>query len=633
MTRIVESRMLRSLWLVSALCLAVTGTESKGSSQRSTKYYWHEGEKIQLIQSNQAMAVLLSADISKNPLPMTLSEGMAVRRRAVTGRNYVIINSTGTVPLGDRLRELSAMVQPTKVYPAYFVVGHEDHPVIPFDEIACRFRQDMTAEEIETTIESEQLVVLDRQPSGIYLLGVRESSRQSGLDAANKLQESGLTVWAAPNFFGELESHAIFDPDYGKQWYLNNTGQSGGTAGVDINAPEAWNITMGNPSIRVGLIDWGTGAHEDLSASKLIDGYTMATGGDGSPTTVAHGQATGGIIAANHNNSKGIRGIAPNVTITPVNIQAATAYDVAIAVYYADAVSAVISGSWGSAPYPMLTEAINLATTNGRGGLGTVVVFSAGNCASQMAYPASLPNVIKVGAVSHTNQRSLYSPQGTNPPVSLVAPSNPGSSACGGGCPVPPCDFFESNPALSGIYTLDLTGSPGYTTGNYTWFGGTSAAAPQVAAVAALVLSINPGLTRTQVTDIILNSATDLGDTNWAGAGRLNAYQAVLDASAAYPKAGLKGLREAVPDFRLSPNYPNPFNPSTRIPYSIPQNGHVSLAIYNVLGQKVSTLVDEFTPSGSHVVEWNAEGFTSGIYYARLLFGGSVNIQKLILTR
>jgi len=68
----------------------------------------------------------------------------------------------------------------------------------------------------------------------------------------------------------------------------------------------------------------------------------------------------------------------------------------------------------------------------------------------------------------------------------------------------------------------------------------------------------------------------------------------------------------------LAQNYPNPFNPKTNIEYSVrAQNSvpqHINLSIYNLLGQKVATLVDKKQPAGAHEVQWDASGFASGVY-------------------
>lgn len=86
-------------------------------------------------------------------------------------------------------------------------------------------------------------------------------------------------------------------------------------------------------------------------------------------------------------------------------------------------------------------------------------------------------------------------------------------------------------------------------------------------------------------------------------------------------------------DFVLYQNYPNPFNPSTTIEFSIPQSGDVSLNIYNLLGEEVKTLVNEFRQTGKYSVQFNANNFSSGIYFYKLQTDSFVETKKMILLR
>ena len=91
------------------------------------------------------------------------------------------------------------------------------------------------------------------------------------MEYSNRIYESGLVIYCHPNFIAPIE--VTTDPLYGDQYYLNNTGQFGGTAGIDINAPEAWNITTGSSDIRVAVIDNGVEDHEELTG-RVLQGYT-----------------------------------------------------------------------------------------------------------------------------------------------------------------------------------------------------------------------------------------------------------------------------------------------------------------------------------------------------------------------
>ncbi|HEX7356940.1 MAG TPA: T9SS type A sorting domain-containing protein [Ignavibacteriaceae bacterium] len=86
-------------------------------------------------------------------------------------------------------------------------------------------------------------------------------------------------------------------------------------------------------------------------------------------------------------------------------------------------------------------------------------------------------------------------------------------------------------------------------------------------------------------------------------------------------------------EIRLYPNYPNPFNPSTKISYSINSNQFVSIIIYDVLGKEIETLVHEEKPTGIYEFDWNAENLTSGVYFYQLRAGNFVETRKMILLK
>lgn len=86
-------------------------------------------------------------------------------------------------------------------------------------------------------------------------------------------------------------------------------------------------------------------------------------------------------------------------------------------------------------------------------------------------------------------------------------------------------------------------------------------------------------------------------------------------------------------EYSLSQNYPNPFNPVTTIRYDIPKETHVTLAIYDILGQKVAELVNELKVTGRYQTIWNASSLSSGIYFYRIEAGDYVNVKKLMLMK
>lgn len=94
-------------------------------------------------------------------------------------------------------------------------------------------------------------------------------------------------------------------------------------------------------------------------------------------------------------------------------------------------------------------------------------------------------------------------------------------------------------------------------------------------------------------------------------------------------------IKDYNPDkFILFHNYPNPFNPITNISYQIAEASQVSLSIYNMLGQNVTTLVSKNQPAGTYNVKWDASGFSSGVYLYRLVMNnGYEQTRELVLIK
>lgn len=383
------------------------------------------------------------------------------------------------------------------------------------------------------------------------------------LKVANQLYESGYFDYAQPCFTRLMK---VMNEFYEDQWGLNNTGQNGGNVGVDINAPEAWELTRGCNNITVAVIDQGVDLdHPDL-AGNLLAGHDATDGGDGGLNgdcwgDNAHGTCCAGIIGA-IDNMIGTIGVAHGCRIIPIRVSYAfedtevwdedwivEAINHAWAIVDAD----ILSCSWGggAASIPINNE-INDALTLGRNGLGCVIAFSTGNNNTSVSWPANgNPDIIAVGAMSPCGERKRSS--------SNIWDLNPGVF------PDPEdvsCDnekWWGSNYGdeldlvAPGVFvpTTDIQGTAGYdtssgTNGNYyLTFNGTSAATPHVAGVAALILSINPALTQDEVCDIIESTCkktgsysytTTSGRTNgtWnneMGYGLVNAYAAVNKAS------------------------------------------------------------------------------------------------------
>jgi hypothetical protein len=135
---------------------------------------------------------------------------------------------------------------------------------------------------------------------------------------------------------------------------------------------------------------------------------------------------------------------------------------------------------------------------------------------------------------------------------------------------------------------------------------------------------INDGLTDTNVTALAVSGDYLLAGT-WGG----GVFKRSLTELDGVPPASLA----ATTAFSLEQNYPNPFNPSTTIQYALPRRSHVTLAVFNVLGQKVLDLVNGEIGAGSHEVQFNAGQLSSGVYFYRLQAGEFVQAKSLIVLR
>ena len=90
------------------------------------------------------------------------------------------------------------------------------------------------------------------------------------------------------------------------------------------------------------------------------------------------------------------------------------------------------------------------------------------------------------------------------------------------------------------------------------------------------------------------------------------------------------GFNHQITDYRLHKNYPNPFNPSTNIVFDIPNSEHVILNIYNVLGQKIEVVIDEYKLAGQYKVQFDGQSLPTGIYYYQIISGDFQKVRKMI---
>lgn len=315
------------------------------------------------------------------------------------------------------------------------------------------------------------------------------------------------------------------DPLFGASWHLANTGQAGGTAGVDIKVLSAWRHYTGR-NVLVGVLDDGVElTHPDLAANAYIRpaGVTLVDAANANLTIGApqagdnHGTSAAGVIAAVGNNGLGGDGVAPGAKIASYrvlgtgNASTAQAFQQSL-----NDGAQVTNNSYGTDtafnnPGTALLDMLAAAATTGRGGLGAITVFANGNERGSLVSGNDLTGTdggldaatanrftIAVAAIENTGVITSYSTRGSN--LLIAAPGGTGDPNLTQG---------------TGITTIDRTGTAGYNTqdgaaGDYTGFNGTSAAAPVIAGVAALILEARPGLGYRDVQEILAYTARQI---------------------------------------------------------------------------------------------------------------------------
>ena len=339
-----------------------------------------------------------------------------------------------------------------------------------------------------------------------------------GIPQIGWLKVRGLPLDAVASF-GDAQPNGTFrgaglptDAHFGDQWQLQNTGQpwpydgSPGTPGADINAPPAWDIEQGDPAIVVAVLDSGVDYCHPEFAGRLLRGYDFVDDDDVASIIDCfgnHGLYVTGLLGAaiDNANGQGVVGVAPGITILPVRVwknpgvpHPGQDFDLAEALCWVadDPCVRVVNLSLAKYPWEgggaVIEDALAYAAAAGK-----ILVAASGNNdlpppdgtgpgSADLSLLAASPHTIAVGSLDHRNKRSP--PSGTGASLDFVAhgdwavtvsPKTPG-----GGYPTTP-----------------------------TAFAGTSAAAPQVSGLVALILSRDPSLGPSRVYRLLKLSADD----------------------------------------------------------------------------------------------------------------------------
>jgi subtilisin family serine protease len=408
-----------------------------------------------------------------------------------------------------------------------------------------------------------------------------------------------------------------------------------------INADDAWALGYEGQGVIVGVIDTGVDYnHGDLHNNMWHDtaagyhyGWNFYEGNSNPMDTHGHGTHCAGSVAG-YGTAGTETGVAPSATIMALRINYFSGGEytwIQAMEFGADNGAAVLSMSLGSgqgnttlrtAEANLLTAGVFHSVAAGNSGSGASTVLSSGDSPPPWFHPNQTHHggqtaVVTVGATNSSDGIASFSSRGPT----IVWSDYPTSG--------PLIDPDISGPGVDVVST-----SLG---GGYESMSGTSMATPHIAGVAALILSANPSLTVAQVDSLMEVTSLDLGTAgkdNTYGAGRVDAYQAVL---AALSMVGAEEQNHGAigPVFvGISPVSPNPVSSFAAFTVNAAVSGPADIAVFDVSGRRTANIATEDLTAGAHAFSWQVpDNLGTGVYFVRATLNGQSVSSRMTLIR
>ncbi len=608
--------------------------------------YWYDGtikKQITAVKNELAVIHYRSTPVSKSTqLEMLRASEPGLSVVSEIDNNitrYRVPDMDNARPLSDKLEELrkGRSIKTVSLIYSQDIWSRDDWMLLS-GELIIHFRPDWNEARIIEWFEDRNLEIIEKFSfaKNVYKVKQRDEARDS-LELANEIYESGEVLFSYPNWINKRVSRVIpNDALINNQWHLINSGQTGGVAFEDINVIDIWDTYKGSSNEVVAIVDDGLEInHEDLYQNIVLGQSYDFIDMDEDPTAGDHGTSVAGLVAAKGNNLTGVSGVAPEAgmvgyRLLPNTTEASEASALSKSTQVVD----IYNNSWGpvdialtlDGPGELTKAAIKNGVMTGRGGAGSIYVWAVGNGGelndngNYDGY-ANSRYTIAVGATTDQGTEANYSE-----PCSCLIVSAPSD---GGG---------------AGIQTTDRTGAEGYEAGNYTsTFGGTSASAPIVSGVIALMLQANPELTWRDVQKILALSATqvDPTDNGWAingagyavnhkfGFGLVNAEIAVRMA-----EHWLSAGPEIIIDKNASPFISIPDNNSTGVSSSINIQESINVEYVEVTFTSTDHTfrgdlqIDLISPDGTISI-LGTPRFDPGTGYDHWTFGTSMHLHEV----
>lgn len=471
-------------------------------------FYYCGDKKIPLHYDSTKAAVISSAVAMDNKL--TTTEVQAVRHISDAIANVTIYESSDSSHSNSMMSKVSSSGTKANVLPCYTNDNGLELAPTGYIYVELKDEADYPVLEKEAAASGCFIVRQNKFMPLWYTLHLSLDSQQNPIEVANTLYETGLFSSAEPDFsFDPIE--ISYDPEVHNQWGLYNSTNEG----IDINVSAAWNYSTGR-GIKIAIVDQGIElTHDDLKDNIYPLSYDAFTKSSPSSvyntTSIGHGTHCAGIAAAVRNNGKMVAGVAPDATLISISCKTNGGN---ITEQFADGINwawqngaDIISLSWWCEDDGKVADALDNAIENGRGGLGCIIVKSAGNNGSSITFPGDYrPEIIAVANIDSDGTRNMNTPHGSN--------------------------MFVGAPGTDILSTM---------VGNSTAIkSGTSMACPHVAGLAALILARNPNLSASEVRSIIGKNTKKIGNLPYSitksygtwneyyGYGLIDAYQAIV---------------------------------------------------------------------------------------------------------
>jgi len=469
--------------------------------------YYYKGKKVNLIVDRNYIHIIADEKFIKSSNSRQLFQKFNMEQddnEPIHGMIKLRFKSTTTMQEYSKITESLKENRQIKHVLPFFERG-DAPPIGTSDIFYLKLKEIKDTLLLRKTAEKQSVQIVKQIPymPQWYILSIRNSTLSSSVDATNYFYETGLFDDVDPAFMFNFRPNCTNDPRFDELWGLKNDLYPG----IDIDVCNAWTMTRG-AGMNVAVVDQGIDPnHNDLEAN--FHSLSFNTQSNYSYySSLAHGTHVAGIVAAVKDNNLQVVGVAPESQIIRVSndlggssgfVRPEISAELASGISWAwnTAGADIITNSWGDQGgnfyndfySSTLENAIINAMTQGRNGKGCVMVFATGNYGAfgpVMDYPANFhDDILTVGSIDSNGIRSCfdaYKASGYGTKLDVVAPG-------------------------SNILSTIPSNGAGY-------MGGTSMAAPHVAGIAALILSINPFLYGYEVRNIIESTCQKINQHN-----------------------------------------------------------------------------------------------------------------------